>query len=88
MEILQLVTAKFITKCEGQADIPFLQSVTRLITNCDKYYNYKSAARALQSVMYLLKITTGRIKCDDYHKLRHYTTVHPADENRAEKLQR
>ena len=44
MEILQLVTAKFITKCEGQADIPFLQSVTRFITNCDKYYNYKSAA--------------------------------------------
>ena len=31
MEILQLfVTAKFITKCEGQADNPFLQSVTRL----------------------------------------------------------
>ena len=44
--------------------------------------------RALQSVMDLLKITTGRINCDDYHKLRHYTTVHPADENRAEKLQR
>ena len=44
MEILQLVTAKFITKCEGQADNPFSQSVTRFITNCDKYFNYKSAA--------------------------------------------
>ena len=39
--------------------------------------------RALQSVMDLLKISTGRIKCDDYPKLRHYTTVHPVDENRA-----
>ena len=87
MEILQLVTAKFITKCEGQADIRFLQSVTRCITNCDKYYNYKSAAGHYK-VLDLLKITTGRKKCDNYHKLRHYTTVHPADENRAEKLQR
>ena len=82
-EILQLVTAKFITKCEGQADNPFLQSVTRFITNCAKYFNYKSAAGH-----YKAKITTGRIKWDDYHKLLHYTAVHPADENCAEKLKR
>ena len=88
MEILQLVTAKFITKCEGQADIPFF-------TKCDKvYYKLRQVlqlqigGRASQSVMDLLKTTTGTIRCDDYHKLRHYSTVHPTDENRAEKLQR
>ena len=88
MEIFQLVTAKFITKCKEQADNPFF-------TKCDKaYYKLRQVfqlqigGRALQSVMDILKITTGRMKCDDYHKWRHYTTVYPADENPAEKLQR
>ena len=42
MELLQIATAQFITKCDGQllqiATAFLLQSATRFITNCDRYY--------------------------------------------------
>ena len=88
MEILQLVTAKFITKCEEQADIPFFTKCDKACYKLRQVLQLQIGGRASQSVMDLLKTTTGTITCDDYHKLRHYSTVHPADENRAEKLQR
>ena len=43
MELLQIATASFITKCDGLllqiATAFLLQSATRFITNCDRYYN-------------------------------------------------
>ena len=63
---------KFITKCDGQllqiATAFLLQSATRLIINCDRYYKV-----LLQSAMDLLQIATGVTKCDDYYKLRQYS---------------
>ena len=41
--LLQIATAEFITKCDGQllqiATAFLLQSVTQFITNFDRYYN-------------------------------------------------
>ena len=45
MELLQIATAQFITKCGGQliqiATAFLLQSATRFITNCDRYYKVR-----------------------------------------------
>ena len=45
MELLQNATAKFITKYDGQllqiATAFLLQSATRFITNCDRYYKVR-----------------------------------------------
>ena len=45
MELLQIATAWFITKCDGQllqiATAFLLQSATRFITNCDRYYKVR-----------------------------------------------
>ena len=45
MELLQIATAYFITKCDGQllqiATAFLLQSTTRFITNCDRYYKVR-----------------------------------------------
>ena len=45
MELLQIATAYFITKCDGQllqiATAFLLQSATRFITNCDRYYKVR-----------------------------------------------
>ena len=57
MELLQIATAQFITKCDGlllQIAKPFLlQSATRFITNCDRYYKvrwiYYKSRQVLQS---------------------------------------
>ena len=65
MELLQIATAQFITKCDGQ----LLQIATAFfITKCDAVY-YK-LRQVLQSTMDLLQIATGITKCDDYYKLR------------------
>ena len=45
MELLQISTAYFITKCYGQllqiATDFLLQSATRFIKNCDRYYKVR-----------------------------------------------
>ena len=45
MELLQIATAWFITKYDGQllqiATAFLLQSATRFITNCDRYYKVR-----------------------------------------------
>ena len=59
MELLQIVTAWFITKCDGLllqiATAFLLQSATRFITNCDRYYKmqwiYYKLRQVLQSAM-------------------------------------
>ena len=59
MELLQIATAYFITKCDGQllqiATAFLLQSTTRFITNCDRYYKvrwiYYKSRQVLQSAM-------------------------------------
>ena len=62
MELLQIATA-FL-----------LQSATRFITNCDRYYKvrwiYYKLRQVLQSAMDLLQIATSITKCDNYYKLR------------------
>ena len=59
MELLQIATAQFITKCDGLllqiATAFLLQSATRFITNCDRYYKvrciYYKLRQLLQSAM-------------------------------------
>ena len=45
MELLQIATAWFTTKCDGQllqiATAFLLQSATRFITNCNRYYEVR-----------------------------------------------
>ena len=45
MELLQIATAWFITKCDGQllqiATAFLLQSATRFIKNCNRYYEVR-----------------------------------------------
>ena len=62
MALLQIATAYFITKCDGQllqiATAFLLESATRFITNCDRYYK----------VRLLLQIAT--VHCDHpFHNL-------------------
>ena len=59
MELLQIATAQFTTKCDGLllqiATAFFLQSATRSITNCYRYYKlqwiYYKLRQVLQSAM-------------------------------------
>ena len=59
MELLQIATAQFITKCDELllqiATAFLLQSATRFITNCDGYYKvrwiYYKSRQLLQSAM-------------------------------------
>ena len=59
MELLQIATAQFIAKCDGLllqiATAFLLQSATRFITNCDRYYKvrwiYYKLRQILQSAM-------------------------------------
>ena len=75
MELLQIVTAQFIKKCDGQL---LLQIATAFfITKCDTAY-YK-LRQVLQSAMDLLLIATGITKCDDFYKLRQYSCHCPGD---------
>ena len=45
LSLLQIATAWFITKCDGQllqiARAFLLQGATRFITNCDRYYKVR-----------------------------------------------
>ena len=73
MELLQIATAQFITKCDGQflqiATAFLLQSATRFITNCDSItsaMNLLKIATVLQSAMNLLQIATRITKCDEF----------------------
>ena len=58
-KVLQSATAYFITKCDGQllqiTTAILLQSTTRFITNCDRYYKvrwiYYKLRQVLQSAM-------------------------------------
>ena len=65
MELLQIATASFITKCDGlllQIATPFLlQSTTRFITNCDRYYKVRWIYYKLRQVLQSAKIITN---CD------------------------
>ena len=70
MELLQIATAYFITKRDGQllqiATAFLLQSTTRFITNCDRYYKvrwiYYKLRQVLQSAMIIMN-------CDSTHLL-------------------
>ena len=68
MELLQIATAQFITKCDELllqiATAFLLQSATRFITNCDRYYKvrriYYKSRQLLQSEMIITN-------CDSTH---------------------
>ena len=70
MELLQIATGQFITKCDGQlleiATAFLLQSETRFITSCDRYYKVPDGFITNCDRYY-------KLKCDDYYKLRRYT---------------
>ena len=63
MELLQIATAQFITKCDGlllQIATPFLlQSATRFITNCDRYYKLRWICYKLRQVLQSAMIITN-----------------------------
>ena len=69
MELLQIATAQFITKCDGQllqiATAFLLQSATRFITNCDRYYKvrwiYYKLRQVLQSSMIITNCDSTRV---------------------------
>ena len=70
MELLQIATAYFIAKCDGLllqiATAFLLQSATRFITNCDRYYKvrwiYYKLRQVLQSAMIITNCdSTGSI---------------------------
>ena len=68
MELLQITTAYFITKCDGQllqiATAFLLQSAMRFITNCDRYYKvrwiYYKLRKVLQSAMIITNCDSTR----------------------------
>ena len=60
MELLQIATAQFITKCDGlllQIATSFLLQIATGITKCNGFFTK----------------ATGITKCDDYYELRQYT---------------
>ena len=71
MELLQIATAYFITKCDGQllqiATAFLLQSATRYITNCDRYYKVRWIYYKLRQVLQSVMIITN---CDSTHAVR------------------
>ena len=72
MEFLQIATAQFITKCGGQliqiATAFLLQSATRFITNCDRYYNVRWIYYKLRQLLQSAMIITN---CDSNICLNH-----------------
>ena len=68
MELLQIATLWFITKCDGlllQIATPFLlQSATWYITNCDRYYKVRWIYYRLRQVLQSAMIITN---CDSTH---------------------
>ena len=69
MELLQIATAYFMTKCDGQllqiATAFLLQSETRFITNCDRYYKVRWIYYKLRQVLQSAMIITN---CDSTHE--------------------
>ena len=77
-KVLQIATAWFITKCDGQlsqiATAFLLQTATRFITSCDRYYKvrwiYYKLRQVLQSAMIItncdstIDLLFFAIKCD------------------------
>ena len=65
MELLQIATAQFITKCDGPllqiATAFLLQSATRFITNYDRYYKVRWINYKLRQVLRSAMIITN---CD------------------------
>ena len=69
MELLQIATAYFITKCDGHllqiATAFLLQSATRYITNCDRYYKvrwiYYKLRQVLQSAMIITNCDSTQV---------------------------
>ena len=65
MELLQIATAQFITKRDGLllqiATAFLLQSATRFITNCDRYYKVRWIYYELQQILQSTMIITN---CD------------------------
>ena len=63
MELLQIATAQFITKCDRLllqiATAFLLQSATRFITNCDRYYKVRWIYYKLQQVLQSAMIITN-----------------------------
>ena len=85
IELLQIATAQFITKGDGQllqiATAFLLQSATRFITSCDRYYKVRQnyyklrqlslLQRAMDSYYKLHATAFFVTKCDTvYYKLR------------------
>ena len=68
MELLQIATAYFMTKCDGQllqiATAFLLQSAIRFITNCDRYYKVQWIYYKLRQVLQSAMIITN---CDITH---------------------
>ena len=75
---------KIITKCDGIItnchSLVYYKVRWTVITNCDSFFItkcdpvYYKLRQVLQSAMDLLRIATGITKCDDYYKLRQYST--------------
>ena len=71
MELLQIATAVFITKCHGLllqiATAFLLQSATRFVTNCDRYYKvrwiYFKLRQVLQSAMIITNCDSTGLVC-------------------------
>ena len=65
MGLLQIATAEFITKCDGQllqiATAFLLQSATRFITSCDRHYKVRWIYYKLRQVLQSAVIITN---CD------------------------
>ena len=80
MELLQIATAQFITKCDGLllqiATAFLLQSATRFITNCDRYYKVRWIYYKLRQVLQSEMIITN---CDSTHASSHHENVAFAD---------
>ena len=72
MELLQIATAQFITKCDGHllqiATAFLLQSATPFITNCDRYYKVRWFHYNLRQVLQSAMIITN---CDSTMCLTH-----------------
>ena len=75
MELLQIATAYFIAKCDGLllqiATAFLLQSATRFITNCDRYYKVRwllqiATVQALFSFRFENYIPAGMAKRNNF----------------------
>ena len=83
MELLQIVTAYFIAKCDGQllqiSTAFLLQSATRFITNCNRYYKVRWVYYKLRQVLQSAMIITN---CDSTHATGEGAPARKALENR------